>query len=149
MNNNLPKAAINRLNKEKLEFDYNKEKNIIEFKYNNNKYGMSVDNFPFRPPLKFSVNNKIVNYQEMSINIQNILSDVFNIKCLCCISIFCPNTWHLSFKFMDIVNEYEKFTGIINAAHNYKLLKDKGILNSLPKEINEEILKFLRFKCDA
>ena len=146
MNNSniLSRAVTNRLNREKLDFKYNNENNLLEIKHNNYKYGMSVDNFPFRPPLNFSVNNKIVNYSEMSKNVISILSDVFNVECLCCISILCPNKWHLSFKFMDIIDEYKKFTGIINSANNYKLLKDKGTLNIFPKEIIEEILKFLR-----
>ncbi len=144
INNNLSRAVINRLKRENINYNFDVNKQVIEFEYNDKLYSMSVENFPFRPPSKFSVNNKIVSYPEMSRKNFIILRDVFNVKCLCCMSILCPNLWHLSYKFMDIIKEYEKFTGIINAAHNYKLLKDKGILINLPKEIIEEILNFLR-----
>ena len=60
INNNLSRAVINRLKRENINYNFDVNKQVIEFEYNDKLYSMSVENFPFRPPSKFSVNNKIV-----------------------------------------------------------------------------------------
>lgn len=140
----ITRAIVNRLKKENITFQFDELNGCISFNYNNKKFTMNVDNFPFQPPKLLEVDNKLIDYAKSSNGISNIIHDVFGLKCLCCISILCPYTWNLMNKFTDIVNEYEKFMNIINDAKNYKLLIENNVFCDLPLELVNNINSYLK-----
>ena len=140
----ITRAIKNRLNREGIKYNYNEKKGTIEFTYNKKNFDMFVENYPFRPPTKIKVDNKYIDYAIMSNEIQNIIYKFFEIRCLCCISILCPNTWSVMTKFSDVIDEYENFMSIINSANNYKILKSNRILDKFPDEIEFIIMSFLK-----
>ena len=115
----ITRAIKNRLNREGIKYNYNEKIGTIEFNYNKKNFDMSNE-------------------------IQNIIYKFFEIRCLCCISILCPNTWSVMTKFSDVIDEYENFMSIINSANNYKIMKSNRILDKFPNEIEYIIMSFLK-----
>ena len=142
----LVKAVENRLKRENINYQFDKDKGSILFFHKNKKFKIFVNNFPFRPPTKFSVDDVEVSYSNMASEIQFYLKSFFNIRCLCCISILCPNNWYISNSFTDILNEYENFIGLINTIKNYKLLKESYFFTRFPYEIEEHIISYIKNK---
>ena len=87
----------------------------ITVKIKGRKITVSIDKgYPFTVP-KIKFNNKLyieLLYFNDSYS-KNILKNIFNKKCLCCDSLFCPNNWKPAKKLLDIFNEIEKNITIV------------------------------------
>ena len=99
--------------------------------------------YPFRSPHILINNNE---YHSMlcikDAFVTENLQSIYNIDCLCCKSLICPNIWSASCKIIDIVEEIRKNSKIIKKIYcmkfTYLLCRSYGI-NCL--EIPELICK--------
>tara|TARA_B100000212_G_C27287351_1_gene495731 strand:- start:524 stop:970 length:447 start_codon:yes stop_codon:yes gene_type:complete len=141
--NHLKKIIVNRMKSENIRYHYCDYNHEITFYYKKNKYNLLVKNYPFRVPRKLKVNDKLINYNEISNNYKKYLRKYFGIQCLCCSSILCENNWLICYKFSDISKEHENFTNLITCIDNILILKEKFIL---PQEIFKMIIEYLKPK---
>ena len=135
------KIVINRIKRENVIYHYHNHE--LSYNYNNKNFKLLVKGYPFRVPRKLRVNNKIINYNEISNKYSKYLNKYFDIQCFCCTSILCENKWNISYKFIDICKEYEEFINILKYIENFLLIINK---NRLPKEIETNIISYLKPK---
>lgn len=88
---------------------YDKNTRKLTFTYKNRlnvQLNLKLE-FPFRPPENLHINGRKIYYNKIG-NRQS-LAKYFNIKCLCCESIICPNNWKCIYRFEKLIEEYEIF----------------------------------------
>ena len=76
------KIVTNRIKREKLSFTYINHE--LSYNYNNNNFKIMVKSYPFKAPTNFKVNNKVINYNEISKKYSRYLNKYFGIRCFCC-----------------------------------------------------------------
>lgn len=143
MSSFLCKTLNNRLNKEELIYGYDESNNSVNIFHKDNIYTMCVTDYPFKPPKNFKVNNQSINYIIPTRKYGIFLNNFYNIKCLCCESILCSNNWNLTFKFAQIIDEYNDINELILFAEIYYKLNESNFFIKIPDEIKSYIFKFL------
>jgi hypothetical protein len=88
---------------------YKENNNDIMIIKEDNEYKFILDqNYPFRSPKYFFVNN--INYKKKLCFINSkllvYLKKIYGIDCLCCNSLFCNNNWSPGNRLEQIINEY-------------------------------------------
>lgn len=143
MSNFLIKTLNNRLNKEELLYYYDESNDSINIFHKDNIYTMCVADYPFKPPKNLKVNNQFINYTIPTRKYGIFLNNFYNIKCFCCESILCSNNWNLTFKFTQIIDEYNDINELISFAKIYYKLNKSEFFIKIPDEIKCYIFKFL------
>lgn len=93
----------------------NYQNDIVDIEYD--------DNYPFKPPLKIYINNKLLDYNyNLNNDVQNILEEYFNIHCFCCNSLMCPNNWKPGNTIADILEENKKNILLIENIKKFLLI---------------------------
>ena len=120
------------------QYEFNKITNELTFIYKNKSHvKLKLKTYPFSPPKNLHINNKIINY--MNLGNKPMLKKYFNVYCLCCISITCPNNWSCMKSINDIMKEYISYKTLINTSMVFYYLEKKTII---PDEIIEIIAQF-------
>lgn len=126
-----------RCNKElELLSKYFNDTNII-YKNDNNiyfvieNYNINITlnkNYPFEPPNNITINNSQVNCIK-NINTVNLLKKYFDLYCIKCQSLLCPNNWNPTIKLVDIVKEQIKYYKYINSINNILIIQNNIYIN--------------------
>jgi len=126
-------------------FPNNEYKITISFKNRNITFFLDK-NYPFKEPIvKINGNDYI---KMLCISTDNfskkILNTKYNIDCLCCTSLSCPNVWKPAKSILDYMLEIETNINIIETIlamkYTYIVCKSKNIFCN---EIPEYICKFI------
>jgi hypothetical protein len=119
--------------------EYNEDTKKLTFTYKNCLNVMITLNihYPFRPPENLHINARKIYYSKIG-NGQALLK-YFNIVCLCCESILCPNNWNCTYRFEKIMEEYEIYKTISNGSVVLDYIEKN---NLLPSEILHIIARF-------
>jgi len=110
---------------------------IIPFEQDNIFHFTITKDYPFVPPIEFTINyKKYTKYLKIeSSKTLNELREFNDIKCLCCTTIACGQNWSPALKMHDYINEYNKIKkyrrNIIN-----RLLASKIVQKYLISDIN-------------
>ena len=146
-----------------------KERNKIIDKYNNceliideqeklqYKLNVVIDNkhtlyivipkyFPFKEPNMYVNEQSYYNFLKLDNWLYKEVKQVYNIECLCCNTILCPNKWRPALRLYQLVDEFMLNRGMIYSIYQYKYLCILNILNHniLPPEILEIISSYLK-----
>jgi hypothetical protein len=132
----------NELDKSKKITDpyYDENNKELTFIYDNiNVVSMKLpDSYPFYPPKQLHVNYQPIIY--FYLGNKRIMMKYFDIMCICCTSITCPERWAPCRKLEHIMEEYYRFKFIINASIVIAHIERK---NMLPYEMIKSIVAFI------
>ena len=112
--------------------------------YNNDIIDIEFSNkYPFDPPNKIYINNKLIDYNyNIDNDVKYILKEYYNITCFCCISLMCKNNWKPTNTIMDIIKENEKNMILIEKIKKF-LLITKLYKNKLPTDLYPLLLNYM------
>jgi len=120
-------------------YQYDEYTRKIIFTYKN-RLNVQLDlklEYPFRSPENLHINGHKIRYYKIG-NSQALVK-YFNVQCLCCDSIICPNNWKCTYRFEKIIEEYEMYKTISRCSIVLHHLEKKHIL---PSEILYIIARF-------
>jgi hypothetical protein len=119
---------------------YNHDNNEVCFIHNDERMvSMTIPNgYPFYPPKKMHVNYQPIVYH--CLGNRDMIRKYFNIQCICCESITCPNNWKPMINMENIVHEYTIYKTIINASIVFGYM-DRT--NQLPVELIKYIARYI------
>ena len=122
---------------------YNPENKEVSFIYKDERMvSMTIPNgYPFYPPKRMHVNYQPVVYHYLGN--RSMIRKYFNIQCICCESITCPNNWKPMLNMENIIDEYNTYKPIINASIVFGHMERK---NQLPIELIEYIARYVDSK---
>lgn len=111
--------------------------------------GLNIDlyfnkSYPFKPPTKILINNRILSYINIPYRLWNYYTNILNYGCPCCSSIICSEKWLPGNKIEEIINEYIDFKNkLINIRNITHFIDALNILNKLPFDIQRNIISFI------
>jgi len=91
---------------------YHENTRILTFTYKN-RLNIQLNlkrEYPFRPPENLHINGRKISYYKIG-NSQALIK-YFNVQCLSCESILCPNNWKCTYRFEKLIEEYEMYKTI-------------------------------------
>jgi len=123
-----------------------------KYKFNvviDNKHTLHIvipKHFPFKEPDMYVNEKSYHNFLKMDNCLHEELKQVFNIECLCCNTMLCPNKWRPALRLYQLVDEFILNRRMIYSIYQYKYLYILNILhhNILPPEILEIISSYLK-----
>ena len=138
-------------------FNYNKRGNkelenmniisttlVKKISYNNDIIDIELSNkYPFDPPNKIYINNKILDYNyNIDNDVKYILEKYYNITCFCCKSLMCKNNWKPVNKILDILEENENNMILIEKIKKFLLITNLHN-NKLPIDVYPLLLNYM------
>lgn len=112
----------------------------LTFTYDNSSFVTITipTSYPFYPPNQLHVNYQPIIYYHLGN--KRIIWKYFDIRCICCTSITCPENWAPCRTLEHIMEEYYRFKFIINASMVIGYIEQK---NKLPYDMIKYIVTFI------
>ena len=118
---------------------YDKNTRRVTFTYKNRlnvQLNLKLE-YPFRSPENIHINGRKIYYNK--IGNHRALVKYFNVQCLCCKSMICPNNWKCTYRFEKLIEEYEMYKTIARGSLVLDYLEKEHIV---PTEILHIIARF-------
>ena len=133
-----------RVNKELENMNIISTTLVKKISYNNDIIDIELSNkYPFDPPNKIYINNKLLDYNyNIDNNVQHILEKYYDTTCFCCKSLMCKNNWKPSNKILDILEENEKNMILIEKIKKFLLITNLHN-NKLPVDVYPLLLDYM------
>ena len=112
----------------------------LTFTYDNSSFVTITipTSYPFYPPNQLHVNYQPIIYYHLGN--KRIIRKYFDIQCICCTSITCPENWAPCRTLEHIMEEYCRFKFIINASMVIAYIEQ---MNKLPYDMIKYIITFI------
>ena len=114
-----------------INFTYKNDNDIYNIYFNIENYNINITlnkNYPFEPPNNITINNSQVNCIK-NLNTVSLLKKYFDLYCIKCQSLLCPNNWNPTIKLVEIVKEQIKYYKYINSINNICIIQNNIYLN--------------------
>ena len=109
----------------------NTKKKMVSNRKSIENYNINItlnNNYPFEPPNNITINNNQVNCIN-NINTVSLLKKYFDLYCIKCQSLLCPNNWNPTIKLVNIIKEQIKYYKYINSINNICIIQNNIYLN--------------------
>jgi hypothetical protein len=115
-----------------------------KIRYKNDIIDIELSNkYPFDPPNKIYINNKLIDYNyNIDNDVKYILEKYYDITCFCCKSLMCKKNWKPTNTIMDILKENENNMILIEKIKKFLLITNLHN-NKLPIDIYPLLLNYM------